>query len=61
MNGRSVIKDVLLNNAGVFDIRPDFYSGLVCKGRLAFDDYSQKWILLKKIVVNKLHTFVNDK
>lgn len=61
VNGRGPIKDVLLNSTGMFDTRPDFYSFCLWKGRFAFGDYSEKWIVLKKIVINKLAIFINDK
>ena len=61
LNGRIAIKDVLLNSTGVFDSRPDFYSFRVYRDRFAFEDYSEKWIVWKKTVVDTFLTVTNNK
>ena len=61
VNGRLVIRDMLLNSTGVFDERPGFYHSRMCEGRSAFGDYSEKWIMMKNTVVAKFLTFINNK
>lgn len=61
VNGRRAIKDMLLNSAGVFDTRPEFYSNVSYKRKLAFGEYSEKWLVLKTVVVDRLSKFADSK
>ena len=61
VNGRSAIKDMLLNSVGVFDSRPQFYSYALRNGRFVLGNYNEKWLVMKKTVIEKLTMFMNDK
>ena len=61
VNGRSEIKDMLLNSVGVFDSRPQFYSYALRNGNFVLGNYSEKWIVLKKIVIEKLTKLMDNK
>lgn len=61
LNGREVIKEALITNGGVFDTRPGFFTFSKLTDRLAFGLFNERWIVLKKIVVNRFNAFMNDK
>ena len=60
VNGRGEIRDMLLNSVGVFDSRPQFYSYVLRNGNFVLGNYSEKWLVLKKIVVEKLTMLMNN-
>ena len=61
VNGYDKIKETLVTNAGVFDTRPDFFTFSKLKDRLAFGEYGDRWIVLKKILINRFNNFINNK
>ena len=61
LNGCGVIKEALITNGGIFDTRPGFFSFSQLSGRLAFGLYNKRWTVFKKIVVNRLNTFLHGK
>lgn len=61
LNGREAIKEALITNGGIFDTRPGFFTFSRLKDRLAFGLYSDCRTVHKKIVVNRLNSFINSK
>ena len=61
LNGREKIKEALITHAGIFDTRPGFFTFSILNERLAFGLYNDRWIVFKKIVVNRLNAIINSK